>query len=103
MEKKRVGLFIDKSLAENKCRGGGSHSSESGVDVGLKVALHVLLQTLGMGDSSSLLGANSMNVSSVLSTFNDSIGKNICAYAHSFIIGVNSNKYTFARTLRRSL
>ena len=51
---KLVGLFIDKSLALNNCRSGGSHSSESGVDVGLKVALHVLLQTLDVGDSSSL-------------------------------------------------
>ena len=54
IEKKLVGLFIDKSLAENKCRSGGSHSSEPGVDVGLKVALHVLLQTIDLGNSSSL-------------------------------------------------
>ena len=87
MEKKLVGLFIDKSLAENKCRSGGSHSSESGVDVGLEVALHVLLQTPDMGDSSSLLGANSMmNVSSVLSTFNDSIRQE---YVHTLMFFYN--------------
>ena len=86
MEKKLVGLSIDKSLAVNKCRSGGSHSSESGVDVGLKVALHVLLQTLGMGDSSSLLGANSMNVSSILSTFNDSIRQE---YVHTLMFFYN--------------
>ena len=67
MEKKYVGLFIDKSLAVSNCRSRGSHSSESGVDVGLKVALHVLLQTLGMGESSSL---DSIKVSSILSAFN---------------------------------
>ena len=70
MEKKIVGLFIDKSLAVNNCRSGGSHSSEPGVDVGLKVALHVLLQTLDLGNSSSLELHNSMKVSSVLSMFN---------------------------------